>query len=125
MINNFKYFLRRCFVGTGSDLHVEDCIDRDKRNPLTDPRETSRSVSEMKEWTCSKADRPDGTVVRDCTRLYTGGTLFRVCYTNSAEGSTCICSAELCNGAEGLRDVFEWTTLVLLLATIANYLTAR
>ncbi len=43
-------------------------------------------------------DRPDGSVARDCLRLYTGGTLFRVCYTNSAEGSTCICSSELCNG---------------------------
>ncbi len=78
---------------------VEDCFQRDVRNPLTDPRETSRSVSEMKEWTCSKMDRPDGSVVRDCLRLYTGGTLFRVCYTNSADGSTCLCSSELCNGA--------------------------
>lgn len=58
-----------------------------------------RSVSEMKEWTCSKVDRPDGEVIRDCMRLYTGGTLFRVCYTNSADGSTCLCSSELCNGA--------------------------
>ena len=80
---------------------VEDCIERDRRNPLTDPRETSRSVSEMKEWTCSKLDRPDGSVERDCLRLYTGGTLFRVCYTNSADGSTCICSGELCNGGSG------------------------
>ena len=78
---------------------MEDCLLRDKANPSTDPRETSRSVSEMKEWVCSKLDRPDGTIVRDCTRLYTGGTLFRVCYTNNLDGSTCLCSRELCNGA--------------------------
>jgi len=62
-------------------------------------RETSRSVSEMKEWVCSKLDRPDGTVERDCARLYTGGTLFRVCYVNSVEGTTCLCSKELCNSS--------------------------
>ena len=78
---------------------VEDCIARDKSNPVTDPRQTSRSVTEMKEWVCSKITKPDGNVRRDCTRLYTGGEAFTVCYTNTAEGSTCLCSAELCNGA--------------------------
>ncbi len=75
-------FVDRCFVGINSDLRVEDCLARDRAHPLTDPRETSRSVSEMKEWTCSKMDKPDGTVIRDCMRLYTGGTLFRYRYPN-------------------------------------------
>ncbi len=48
------FSLFSCFVGQDNDMVVEDCIERDRRNPLTDPRETSRSVSEMKEWTCSK-----------------------------------------------------------------------
>ena len=47
-------------------MTVEDCIIRDRKNPVHDPRETSRSVSEMKEWTCAKMTKPDGTVRRDC-----------------------------------------------------------
>ena len=45
---------------------------------MEDPREKPRSVSELKEWVCSKYDRPDGVVIRDCMRLYTGGEAFRV-----------------------------------------------
>ncbi|CAB4065643.1 unnamed protein product [Lepeophtheirus salmonis] len=80
----------------------EDCLKRGvpKEDEL-DPRETSRSVSEMKEWVCSKIDRPNGQVIRDCMQLYTGGEAFRVCYTNDEHGSTCLCSAELCNGSRG------------------------
>ena len=44
----------RCFVGDDVEMTVEDCIIRDRKNPIHDPRETSRSVSEMKEWTCAK-----------------------------------------------------------------------
>ncbi len=116
---NWQYVnFQRCFVGRGTEnLVVEDCFERDRRHPLTDPRETSRSVSEMKEWTCSKIDRPDGEIIRDCLRLYTGGTLFRVCYTNSADGSTCICSGELCNGGDAgavkARGAFLLTAVAL------------
>lgn len=35
-------FVPRCFVGRENEMRVEDCIERDKRNPLTDPMETSR-----------------------------------------------------------------------------------
>ena len=45
-----------------------------------------------------KMEKPNGQITRDCMRLYTGGDLFRVCYTNTADGSTCMCSRELCNG---------------------------
>ena len=90
------YFHFRCFVGTETALSVENCIERDTNN-LNNPQEISRSVSEMKEWVCSKIDRPDGTVVRDCMSMYTGGELFDVCLTNSFDGRKCLCSAELCN----------------------------
>ena len=66
-----------------------------------DPREKSRSVSEMKEWVCSKIIKPEGAgVVRDCMRLYTGGEALQVCYENRAQGITCLCSADLCNGVD-------------------------
>ena len=97
--NYSSHFRCRCFVGDEVEMSVEDCIARDKSTPNLDPRETSRSVSEMKEWVCSKITKPDGSVSRDCMRLYTGGEAFRVCYTNRAQGSTCLCSAELCNTA--------------------------
>lgn len=95
--NTFK-----CFVGDGDDLSVEDCRTRDRDKRVMDPREISRSVSEMKEWVCSKIIKPDadgGGVVRDCLRLYTGGEALRVCYANQAQGVTCLCSDELCNHA--------------------------
>ena len=64
----------RCFVGSSDDATqtVEDCIQRDPP-AIQNPQEISRSVSEMKEWVCSKIDRPDGTVRRDCMSMYTGG----------------------------------------------------
>ena len=115
----------RCFVGIGDDMVVEDCLERDKANPITDPRETSRSVSEMKEWGCSKMDRADGTVVRDCMKLYTGGEAFRVCYTNTADGSTCMCSRELCNGDVAVlgADVLPLSTLLAVVAVVSGVLT--
>lgn len=42
----------------------------------------------------------DGSVQRDCMRLYTGGEAFRVCYTSMTDGTTCLCSRELCNASE-------------------------
>ena len=84
-------------------MTVEDCIDRDKKYPVHDPKETSRSVSEMKEWTCSKMHKPDGSVIRDCMRLYTGGEEFHVCYSNIKDGDTCLCSSELCNKSTSMR----------------------
>ena len=51
---------------------MEDCIQRDPL-PIVNPQEISRSVSEMKEWVCSKIDKPDGSVERDCMSMYTGG----------------------------------------------------
>ena len=84
-------------------MTVEDCIIRDKNYPVHDPKETSRSVSEMKEWTCSKMHKPDGRVIRDCMRLYTGGEEFHVCYSNIKDGDTCLCSSELCNKSTSMR----------------------
>ena len=89
----------RCFVGDDIEMTVEDCIIRDRKNPILDPRETSRSVSEMKEWTCAKMTKPDGTVRRDCLKLYTGGEDFQICYGSHKDGDTCLCSRELCNGS--------------------------
>ena len=89
----------RCFVGVDDDMTVEDCIIRDRKNPVLDPHQTSRSVSEMKEWVCSKMAKPDGKIYRDCLRLYTGGEAFQVCYSSIADGSSCLCSSELCNGS--------------------------
>jgi len=88
----------RCFVGSSDDTTqtVEDCIQRDPL-AIQDPQEISRSVSEMKEWVCSKIDRPDGTVRRDCMSMYTGGEHFDVCLTNPYDGRKCLCSTELCN----------------------------
>ncbi|XP_071744223.1 uncharacterized protein [Lepeophtheirus salmonis] len=110
----------KCFVGFNHDTVVEDCLKRGvpKEDEL-DPRETSRSVSEMKEWVCSKIDRPNGQVIRDCMQLYTGGEAFRVCYTNDEHGSTCLCSAELCNGSRGSHlqlpiQILNALTLVVL-----------
>uniref|UniRef100_A0A0K2U1E7 Low density lipoprotein receptorrelated protein 2 [Equus caballus] n=2 Tax=Lepeophtheirus salmonis TaxID=72036 RepID=A0A0K2U1E7_LEPSM len=73
----------------------------------------------MKEWVCSKIDRPNGQVIRDCMQLYTGGEAFRVCYTNDEHGSTCLCSAELCNGSRGSHlqlpiQILNALTLVVL-----------
>lgn len=100
----------------------EDCFLRDRKNPEFDPRETSRSVSEMKEWVCSKIDRPDGTTTKDCMRLYTGGEAFRVCYSSYADGSTCLCSSELCNGGEGGSGLKsgsgQWATVALAIFVV-------
>ena len=57
-MKNFPFFCR-CFVGDGDDLSVEDCRTRDRDKRVMDPREISRSVSEMKEWVCSKIIKPD------------------------------------------------------------------
>ena len=103
-------YLYRCFVGDDIEMTVEDCIVRDRKNPVTDPHETSRSVSEMKEWVCSKLDKPDGTIHRDCMRLYTGGDAFRVCYSSIRDGTTCLCSAELCNGSTSAMRQFSSPT---------------
>jgi len=92
------YACCRCFVGDDVEMMVEDCILRDRKNPIHDPRETSRSVSEMKEWTCAKMTKPDGRVIRDCMKLYTGGEHFHICYSSTKDGDTCLCSRELCNG---------------------------
>ena len=97
--NYFSIILFRCFVGDDEAMTVEDCISRDRRNPVYDPHETSRSVSEMKEWVCSKMAKPDGRIIRDCFRLYTGGEAFKVCYSSTQDGDTCLCSRELCNGS--------------------------
>ena len=88
-------------------MTVEDCIIRDRKNPVHDPRETSRSVSEMKEWTCAKMTKPDGTVKRDCLKLYTGGEDFQICYGSTKDGDTCLCSRELCNGSTSLTRKFK------------------
>merc|ERR1712141_920947 len=87
----------RCFVGEENDMTVEDCIERSLLRLKQHPHEVSRSVSEMKEWVCSKIDRPDGTVIRDCMNMYTGGEPFDVCLSNSQEGKKCLCASELCN----------------------------
>ena len=89
----------RCFVGEENDMTVEDCIERSLLRLNQHPHEVSRSVSEMKEWVCSKINRPDGTVIRDCMNMYTGGEPFDVCLSNSHEGKKCLCSSELCNSS--------------------------
>jgi len=91
----------RCFVGSSNDAaqRVEDCIQREADLNQLNPQEISRSVSEMKEWVCSKIDRPDGSVVRDCMSMYTGGEHFDVCLTNPYDGRKCLCSTEYCNQA--------------------------
>ena len=99
-ISNYDYF--RCFVGNDIEMIVEDCLFRDQKNPVIDPQETSRSVSEMKEWTCAKMTKPDGSVSRDCMRLYTGGEQFHICYSSTKDGDTCLCSTELCNGSTSI-----------------------
>ena len=91
-------------------MTVEDCIIRDRKNPVHDPRETSRSVSEMKEWTCAKMTKPDGTVRRDCLKLYTGGEDFQICYGSHKDGDTCLCSRELCNGSTSITRKFQKLT---------------
>lgn len=108
----------RCFVGDDVDMTVEDCIERDRNTPELHPMETSRSVSEMQEWVCSKMDRPDGQVIRDCMRMYTGGEAFRVCYANEADGKTCLCSRELCNGATAARTKHLWPPLIFLIFSL-------
>ena len=111
--------LFRCFVGEDDDLTVEDCRARDKDKRVSDPREKSRSVSEMKEWVCSKIIKPKGQgVVRDCMRLYTGGEALRVCYANQAEGITCLCSKDLCNGAKPAAIAAKPTQIVLMTIVI-------
>ena len=93
------FLICRCFVGEENDMTVEDCIERSLLRLNQHPHEVSRSVSEMKEWVCSKINRPDGTVIRDCMNMYTGGEPFDVCLSNSHEGKKCLCSSELCNGS--------------------------
>lgn len=78
-------------------MTVEDCIERQTKQYEYHPHDISRSVSELKEWVCSKIDRPDGSIKRDCMSMYTGGESFDVCLTNPHDGKKCICSTELCN----------------------------
>ncbi len=86
------------------EMSVEDCIERDRLSPERHPHETSRSVSEMKEWVCAKTMKPDrDTFVRECMKMYTGGESFDVCFANSVNGKTCLCSTELCNAANPSR----------------------
>ena len=111
----------RCFVGTESDMTVEDCIERSLLRLESGAHEVSRSVSEMKEWVCSKIDRPDGTVIRDCMNMYTGGEPFDVCLTNSHDGRKCLCSSELCNDSSPRpkpNDILAKITLIYLLLLI-------
>jgi hypothetical protein len=79
------------------NMTVEDCIERARLHQEMHPHDTSRSVSEMKEWVCSKIDRPNGTVIRDCQSMYTGGEAFDLCYANVVDGKKCLCSTDLCN----------------------------
>ena len=51
----FNFF--RCYVGENDERSIEDCAERDKQNPSTDPKEKTKSVSELKEWVCSKYDK--------------------------------------------------------------------
>ena len=71
----FSFF--RCFVGNDVEMTVEDCLLRPHilTHYQPHPHEISRSVSEMKEWVCAKTERPDGTLIRDCMSMYTGGML--------------------------------------------------
>ena len=79
-------------------MSVEDCIERDRLSPENHPHETSRSVSEMKEWVCAKTMRPySDKIERECMKMYTGGESFDVCFANVIDGKTCLCSTELCN----------------------------
>ena len=69
-------FFCSCFVGNDIEMTVEDCLLRPHILTQFDyahPHEISRSVSEMKEWVCAKMERPNGTLVRDCMSMYTGG----------------------------------------------------
>ena len=72
---SFNFFCS-CFVGNDIEMTVEDCLLRPHILTQFDyahPHEISRSVSEMKEWVCAKMERPNGTLVRDCMSMYTGG----------------------------------------------------
>merc|ERR1712141_784267 len=91
----------RCFVGNDVEMTVEDCLLRPHilTHYQPHPHEISRSVSEMKEWVCAKTERPDGTLIRDCMSMYTGGEPFEVCFANANEGKKCLCSTELCNNS--------------------------
>ena len=63
-------------MGNDIEMTVEDCLLRPHILTQFDyahPHEISRSVSEMKEWVCAKMERPNGTLVRDCMSMYTGG----------------------------------------------------
>ena len=63
-------------MGNDIEMTVEDCLLRPHiltQFDYTHPHEISRSVSEMKEWVCAKMERPNGTLVRDCMSMYTGG----------------------------------------------------
>ena len=108
-------------MGEENDMTVEDCIERSLLRLELSPHEVSRSVSEMKEWVCSKIDRPDGTVIRDCMNMYTGGEPFDVCLTNSHDGRKCLCSSELCN----LGTTFKSTYRMILAKFTLIYLLPR
>ncbi len=115
-------------------MTVEDCIQRDANDlhPLDVSRYAKkimnldeiqslklccpgfRSVSEMKEWVCSKINRPNGSVVRDCMSMYTGGESFDVCLTNPYDGKKCLCSTELCNPAASYHSRINRLTILTM-----------
>ena len=59
-LNISRFFVQffRCYVGENDERSIEDCAERDKQNPSTDPKEKTKSVSELKEWVCSKYNKP-------------------------------------------------------------------
>ena len=114
-------------MGNDVEMDVEDCL---KRPPIKlshyktsdHPHEMSGSVSELKEWVCAKTVRPDGTLIRDCMSMYTGGEPFDVCFANTNEGKKCLCSSELCNGSEVNHKVAKKSVFLSVLLSLVIFL---
>ena len=98
-------------IDTGTAQPVRD---QPRRLPLHKRPLVEQKIKEMLEvgviqpsespWSACPVlvTKPDGSVSRDCMRLYTGGEQFHICYSSTKDGDTCLCSTELCNGSTSI-----------------------